>query len=140
MTNALATQLAHHLTGVLVHPGDETTKPFPLAPFPQFQTAQMPPGMAEDLAERAGLPSTDFARIWLEAIIHLIETEGGVELVDKAELADLREAAAEREHKRNQMLEFHTPCGATVRAMARGFDTTKAEVPCALVVHQCGGR
>lgn len=137
---SLAERLAPHLSGVLIHPGDGETKPFPIAPFPQFQTVQMPKGMAEDIAEQSGLPHTDFARIYLEAIIALLETEGGVELVDQNELADLRRAAQKQEHRRNQILEFHTPCGATIRAMVKDFNTDHPQVPCELVKHNCGAR
>lgn len=137
---SLAERLAPHLSGALIHPGDGETKPFPIAPFPQFQAVTMPEGYAEDLAEQAGLPHTDFARIYLEAIISLLETQGGVELVDQNELADLRRAAQKQEHRRNQILEFHTPCGATIRAMAKDFDTDHPTVPCELVNHNCGAR
>ena len=135
---SLAERLAPFLSGVLIHPGDENTEPFPVAPLPVFQRQSMlPPGMAEEEAQQAGLPHPDFALIWLEAVITLIENEGGVELMEKDVAADLRAAAAVREPKRNQVMEFHTPCGQKVRAMARGFDTGSAEIPCALVVHQC---
>lgn len=136
---SLAERLAPHLSGVLIHPGDGETKPFPIAPFPQFQAVTMPEGYAEDLAEQAGLPHTDFARIYLEAIIALLETVGGVELVDQTEAANLRRAAQSNARKRNQILEFHTPCGAVVRAMTRDWDTEHPVVPCELVTHTCNG-
>jgi hypothetical protein len=137
--NELAARIAPHLSGIVMHPGDSETEPFPIAPLPIFQNqAMMPPGLAKQEALEAGLPSPDFARIYCEAWLHLVETVGDVTMVDNTELADLRAAAAVRESKRNQMVEFHTPCGQRIRAMARGFDTEHPEVPCELVNHQCG--
>jgi len=137
----LAERISHHLYGPLIHPGDSKTEPFPIvSPLAGLQAATMPKGMAEDIAEKNGLPHTDFAKIWLEAVIALLQTEGGVELVDQNELADLRRAAQKQEHRRNQILEFHTPCGATIRAMVKDFDTDHPTVPCELVNHNCGAR
>lgn len=136
----LAEQLAPHLAGTLTHPGDDHTEPFPLAPLPIFQhQAMLPKGMAEDMAKQAGLPSPDFAKLWLEAIIALIE-DNGVTIIDNADLADLQAAAAAHEHRRNQTLTFHTPCGHTLRAMVKGFDTQNPTVPCELVNHECRTR
>ena len=139
---SLAERLAPHLSGVLVHPGDpeKGMKPSNLAPLPTFASqVQMPKGMAEDLAEQAGLPHSDFALLYTEAWLHLLTTVGGVELVDQNELADLRRTAQKQEHRRNQILEFHTPCGATIRAMVKDFDTDHPVVPCELVNHNCNG-
>lgn len=134
----LAQRLAPHMAGTLIHPGDEHTEPFPVAPLPAFTaTATMPKGMAENMAQQAGLPHPDFARIYCEAWLELLTTVGGVELLDRQELADLRAAAATKEHRRNQMLTFTTPCGATLRAMAKDFDTDHPSVPCELVNHEC---
>ena len=135
------TAAAPHLYGVLLHPGDDKTEPFPLAsPLAGLQTSTMPKGMAEDIAQRNGLPSTNFALIWLEAAVHLVEQVCEVTLVSNDELADLKAAAAVKERRRNEMLTFTTPCGAELRAMARGFDTGRVSVPCELVNHECGAR
>jgi len=77
--------------------------------------------------------------LYTEAWLHLLTTVGGVELVDQNELADLRRAAQDKAHKRNQILEFHTPCGQTIRAMTRDWDTENPVVPCELVKHNCNG-
>lgn len=138
MNHDLVQRLAPRLATVLEHPGDEKTPPFPVIPLPTFQTATLPPGMAQEMAEQAGLPHPDFARIYFEAWLHLLETEGDVTVIDNTELADLRAAAAAVEHKRDQPIVFTTPCGARLRAMVRGFDTQHPQVPCELVNHQCG--
>lgn len=137
---ALAERLAPRLTGMMEHPGNESTKPFHLAPLAAFQTATLPPGQAQQEAELAGLPHPNFALIWLEAVVHLLQTEGNVTLVDNAELADLRAAAAVNEGKRNRIIEFHTECGLPAfRVMVKGFDSDHPRVPCAAVAgHECG--
>jgi len=141
MAKGIAARLAPYMAQVLTHPGDGDTPPFPLAPLPVFATqATMPKGMAEDMAEQAGLPHPDFARIYCEAWLALLESVGEVTLVPNDELSDLRAAAAAREHRRNQILTFTTPCGAQLRAMAKGFDTDKPEVPCDMVKHECRRR
>ena len=138
---SIAERLAPHMSGTIIHPGDDDTPPFPLAPLPVFATqATMPKGMAEDMAEQAGLPHPDFARIYCEAWLALLESVGEVTLVPNDVLADLQAAAAAREHKRNQILTFTTPCGAHLRAMAKGSDTDKPTVPCDMVKHECRRR
>lgn len=137
--SSLAERLAPRLSSVLMHPGDSVTEPFPIAPLPIFQNqAMLPPGLADQEAMEAGLPSPDFARIYFEAWLHLLSEE--VALVPHDELADLRAAAVVREPKRNQMIEFTTPCGQRVRAMARGWDTEHPTIPCEMVRHECGTR
>lgn len=121
----LAERLSERLYGVLTHPGDDDTPPFPvMSPLVGLQAATMPPGMAEQIAEDAGLPHPNFALIWLEAVLALVETEGGVTLVDNAELADLRAAAVSNEGKRNQQKDLHCRCGTKLaRLSIRDFDT-----------------
>ncbi|MCH9728396.1 MAG: hypothetical protein K0U84_01710 [Actinomycetia bacterium] len=135
---SLATRLAPHLAG-LVHPGDDDTPPFPIT-LPVFQTATLPDGMAQEMAAEAGIPTPDIALHFLEAVLHLIETVGEVELIDRAEVADLRAAAAANEAKRHQTLTFTTRCGTTLRAMVRDFNTTEPKVPCDMVIHDCKGK
>lgn len=136
----LAERLAPHMAGSIWHPGDAETKPFPLVPPPMFRTATLPPGQLEEMAKDAGLPSPDFAKTYCEAWLHLVQTEGNVTLVDNAELADLRAAAAVNEGKRNQVKECVTMCGAPAYRMTiRDFDTDHPRVPCAAVAgHECG--
>lgn len=131
----LAERLAPALP-TLTHPGDNDTPPFLLGGM-IFARSMLPPGMLEEEAKELGLPTPDFNKLVLEAIIHLLREQGGVELVDKTELADLRAAAAVNEAKRNAALEFHTPCGTTLRVMVRDFDTQHPQVPCELVKHDC---
>lgn len=129
------------MAGTLMHPGDEHTEPFPVMPVGLFQNqAIMPPGFAEDMAEKAGLPHPNFARIYREVWLHTLATVCEVTLVPNDELADLRAAAAAQEYRRNQALDFQTTCGQTVRAMVRGFDTQHPQVPCEMVRHECRGR
>lgn len=132
---SLAEKLAPKLPG-LIHPGDSETDPFPLI-IPSFQTATLPEGMAQDMADELGMPSPDICLHFLEAVLHLIDVEG-YDILPKAEVADLRAAATLNEGKRNQVVTFHTPCGAEMRAMARDFDREHPLVPCELVNHKCG--
>ena len=136
----LAQRLAPHMAGTLTHPGDDQTEPFPVAPLPVFaNTATLPKGMAEDMAKQAGLPHPNFALIYCETWLALLEDVGEVTLVPNTELAELRAAAAQDEPRRNQVLHFNTPCGAQLRAMVRDFDTDHPQVPCELVQHECKG-
>lgn len=126
---SLAERLAPHMAAALEHPGDNDTEPFLLPAPPMFKTAQLPPGMAEEMAEQAGLPSPDFARLYCEAWLHLVENVGDVSIVDNAELDDLRAAAASVETKRVRHIELVCTCGVTLgRLSVRNFDTERAEV------------
>lgn len=123
----LAERLAP-LLAALVHPGDADTPPFPLS-LPTFQAAAMPEGLAAEDAEELGLPTPNLNKHFLEAVIHLLETEGGVELVDHAVIADLRSAAAANETRRNQQIELLCRCGTKLgRLMVEGFDTEHPRV------------
>lgn len=139
----LAERLAPHLYGVIMHPGDADTEPFPvMSPLAGMSAVTMPKGMAEDVAEENGLPHTDFARLWLEAVIALIENEGQVTLVPNTELAErdaelkhLREAAAPAI---NAIKRPKATCGAPAgRAIIRDLHTDEPTVPCSMIVHDC---
>lgn len=118
------------LLATLTHPGDADTLPFALGGM-VFARSMLPPGMLQEDAEALGLPSPDFNRLVLEAIIHLLREQGGVELVDKARLADLTAAAAANEPRRNQVKNFHGSCGAPLfRAMVKDFDTDHPVISC----------
>lgn len=133
----LGARLAPKLA-TLIHPGDEHTEPFPMV-LPWFQRQElMPDGLAQQQADELGLPSPDLNRLQLEAILHMVEVEGDVELVDKAELAALRTAAAANEGKRNAIVEFVTDCGQPAfRAMVRDFDTEHPVIACTVAKHEC---
>lgn len=135
----LAERLASRMSGVLMHPGDDQTEPFPIAPLPVFQNqAMLPPGLADQEALEAGLPSPDFARIYCEAWLALVESEG-VTIVDDTELADLRAAAAANEGRRSAIKDCRTACGQPAfRIMIKDFNTDQPIVPCAAVAgHNC---
>lgn len=122
----------------LLHPGGDGQDPYPLI-LPMFQAVQLPPGMAQEMAEELGLPSSDIATQFLEALFHTIETVGGHTLIDTAELADLSAAAAANEYKRNEVKIFHGQrCGKPLfRAMVTDFNTDQPRVPCAVMDHDC---
>jgi hypothetical protein len=140
MAEGIAERLAPYLAGVITHPGDDQTKPFPLAAPPMFKVAQMPAEVAKDMADQAGFPHADIPLIYCQAWIATLETVCNVTLIDNDELAELRAAAAVNERRRNEKLDFHTPCGMVVTAMARGFDTGHVTIPCEMVRHECKGR
>jgi hypothetical protein len=50
--------------------------------------------MAKHFAAEAGLPANDAPLIIAEAIVHLLENDAGLELIDRTELAQLRAAVA----------------------------------------------
>lgn len=80
-----AALIADHLQTGLVHPGDENHKPV-LVPLPMFRTTAMP----EELANHV----KTLAKMLGQAIVHLLRTEGGLELIPTAELAELRNTVA----------------------------------------------
>lgn len=142
----LAQRLAPHMAGTLTHPGDEHTNPFPVAPLPVFaNTATLPKGMAEDMAKQAGLPHPNFALIYCETWLALLEDVGEVTLVPNTELAELRAELAQwraiAEPKANEMKTPKAACGATIgRVMARDLHTDHPVFPCEMVNHECGRR
>ncbi len=122
----------------LVHPGDDDVPPFPLS-LPTFQPNVLPEGMAEAEAEELGLPTLNLNKLFLEALFALLQREYGVELVDARELADLRAAAAPREHKRNEVKRFMFECGQPAfRVMVKDFDSDNPVIPCATDEVQAG--
>lgn len=123
----LAERLAPHLAG-LIHPGDDDTPPFPLI-LPTFQASTMPEGLTEADAEELGLPTPNLAKLFLEAVIHLLQTTGGVELIDHAKAVDLRAAAATQEHKRQHTIDLHCRCGTLLgRISVINFDSDRPTV------------
>ncbi|MGV0634479.1 hypothetical protein ABQE69_09110 [Mycolicibacillus trivialis] len=83
--------IATNLAQGLVHPGDG--KPIAL-PLPMFQTAAIPPDMAREFADQAGLPDANIAKLTAEAIVHLLG-QNGYTVIDQAELDQLRTDATE---------------------------------------------
>ena len=123
----LAERLAPYLA-TLVHPGDESTPPFPLS-LPTFQAATLPEGLAAEDAEEMGLPTPELNKHFLDAVIHLLRTEGRVELIDQDQLADLRAAAASQETARNKTIEIFCRCGTKLgRLSVLDFDTDHPRV------------
>lgn len=96
MSNQAAVKLiAERLPAGLVHPGDpDTNQPAKLIPLPGLSNLGIPPAMAEHFAREAGHPANDAPLLIAEAIVSLLETDGGLELVDRTELDALRNQAA----------------------------------------------
>ncbi|MGV0785123.1 hypothetical protein [Mycolicibacterium sp. XJ775] len=69
----VAQLIADNLPG-LIHPGDNKG-PIPL-PLPMFRNAHIPADMAKQMADEAGLPSFDIAKLTGEAISHLLTSNG----------------------------------------------------------------
>jgi hypothetical protein len=102
MTNAPIAELIASRLPNLVHPGDENTKPFSI-PLPMFATsAAIPPEMADEFANQAGLPTADVAKVTAEAIVGLIEGEGASRIIGAAELDELRATAEVERTKHRQ--------------------------------------
>lgn len=112
-------RIAQALSTSLMHPGDG--KPFPI-PLMMFRTGGMKPAQLDQYAKDANLPSADIAKLVSEAIVALIETDNTI--VPKAEIAQLRAAAAASEPVRNKQLELSCRCGAPMfTAEVQDFDT-----------------
>lgn len=123
----LAEQAAPHLA-TLVHPGDQDTPAFPVN-LPIFQPAVLPQGLASEEAEELGLPSLDFGKLFLQALFYMLTTQLGVTMIDGAELADLKTAAAAQEHRRTQQISLHCDCGVKLARLAvRDFNTDNPRV------------
>lgn len=81
--DAMASLIAKHLSTGLPHPGNpDNGQPAILIPLPAFRTDGMSPPQAAQIQATTVLIG--------QAIVHLIETGTGAELVDKAELEQLR--------------------------------------------------
>lgn len=111
----------------LTHPGDGNGAI--LLPVSTFRTAGLPPDQADQFARDAGYPSADIPKLVGEALVHLIETDGDSEIISKAELNQLRAAAAIAEPQRHRQVQVHCYCGTPLfRAHIRDFDTDKPKV------------
>lgn len=122
-------QLDIAMTGAIQHPGVDGGQPLMLPAPPMFQTATLPEGMAEDMADKAGLPTPNFARLYREAWVHTLETVCDATVVDNTELAELRAAAASVQHRRVRHIDLVCQCGETLgRLSVRDFDTERATV------------
>lgn len=88
--------IADRLTNGLPHPGDpDANMPAKLlAPLPAFRPAGLSPEQAATFAKEAGLPDNDAAKLYAEALVHALQTDGGMELVDKAHLQQLKDQVA----------------------------------------------
>lgn len=103
----VAQLIADNLPG-LIHPGDDKG-PIPL-PLPMFRNSHIPADMAKQMADEAGLPSFDIAKLTGEAIAHLLDEKGIDLTITKAEVAQLRaDAAAGIERHRTPHV--HCVCG-----------------------------
>jgi hypothetical protein len=81
--DVVASLIAKHLSSGLPHPGNPSNgQPAILIPLPMFRTDGMPPSMVEQISVTAKLVG--------EAIVNLIETGTGSELVEKTDLEQLR--------------------------------------------------
>lgn len=84
IVNLIATQLPD-----LTHPGDGNGSiALPVSAF--RATNSLPPEVAQQFAQDAGLPHSDIPRLVAEAIVHLIEVEADSDIVPRAELRRMR--------------------------------------------------
>lgn len=114
--------IAQHLATGLVHPGDG--KPVAL-PLPMFQTSAIPPEMADEFANQAGLPSSDITKLTAEAIVHLLE-RNGLTILDSTELQQLRADATEVTGRHRQPRITCKQCGGFL--MSLNIDADKPTV------------
>ena len=111
----------------LTHPGDGSGSiQLPTAAFRAH--TNLPPEVAEQFAQEAGLPTADMPKLFAEAIIHTIEA-AGIELIPTAELAALR-AAAPQPAAPYRQVEYHCYCGTRLfAAQVRDANTDKPKLP-----------
>lgn len=121
--------LASALPG-LTHPGKDGAGSIQL-PVAAFRAANtLPPQIAEQFAQDAGLPSADMPRLFAEAIVYAIESGGDCEIVPRAEMAALRaNASATGKAAPLRQVEMHCNCGAKLfGAQLRDADTDKPKL------------
>jgi hypothetical protein len=95
VSNAAAVALiAERLPNGLVHPGDGDTQPAKPIPMPWLGNLGLPAGQSEQFAREAGMPANDAPKVLAEAIVHLLESDGGFDIVPRTEIAQLRGEAA----------------------------------------------
>jgi hypothetical protein len=86
--------IAKGLRDGLPHPGDRVNhQRGMLIRIPGMNTFGLPAEVLSHMAKDAGLPSSDMSKLVAEALVNLIETDGGSEIVRKSELKELREGA-----------------------------------------------
>lgn len=113
MNDRIVTLLANILPG-LTHPGrdGQGSIQLPVAAFRASTT--LPPEVAEQFADEAGLPSSDMPKLFAEAIVHAIENGGDCEIVPRAELSALRNSASTATASALRQIEVRCHCGATL--------------------------
>lgn len=125
MNDRIVTLLASILPG-LTHPGrdGQGSIQLPVAAFRASNT--LPPEVAEQFAEEAGLPSSDMPKLFAEAIVHAIEDGGDCEIVPRAELAALRTTASATTATALRQIDVHCHCGVRLfGAQIHNGDTDK---------------
>lgn len=104
------------LTEGVVHPGDGQEQPAKLlAHLPAFRNAGLPPEQAAEFAAEAGLPDSDAAKVYAEALINSLETDGGMEIIDRAQLEALRAEAATPQQANETVPEVSVHCHCNPR-------------------------
>lgn len=78
----------------LPHPGDrENHQTAMLIRIPGMNPQGIPRQVLDHMAKDAGMPTSDMPTLVAEALVNLIENDGGSEIVTKGELKELRENA-----------------------------------------------
>lgn len=95
MPNAAAIALlAERLPAGLVHPGDGDQQPAKVIPLMGLSNLGISDAQAAHFAKESGMPANDAPKLIAEAIVALLEGDGGLELVPRAEIERLRAEAA----------------------------------------------
>lgn len=106
--------LAARLATGLIHPGNpDTQQPAKLIALPGLSSTGIPPEMAQHFANEAGLPANDAPKLVVEAILHLLDTELGLELIPASELRQLRAQLAEPDTSTGAPINIHCRCNPT---------------------------
>ncbi|MDV6979641.1 hypothetical protein [Mycobacterium intracellulare] len=103
--------IAARLAAGIVHPGNpDTNQPAKLIALPGLSSTGIPPEMAQHFANEAGLPANDAPRLVAEAILHLLDTELGLELIPASELRQLQAQVAEPDTTTGAAINIHCRC------------------------------
>ncbi|QNO12414.1 hypothetical protein I5H85_gp102 [Mycobacterium phage Royals2015] len=86
------TDFLTHTLQNLTHPGDDNNKPFPIL-LPGLRAISVPPELAGQFAEEAGLPHLDTPRLIAEALEAAINTKYVV--LTRVEVEQMRKQAAD---------------------------------------------
>lgn len=133
MNKAAVDLIASRLPTGLPHPGDPTQNTPPkLLPLPGLKSSGIPPEMAEHFAAQAGFPTADAPKLIAEAILNLLETDGGFTIIPTEDLNALHTQAADAPDG-TRIITVHCPTHNTALLELTINKTDQTTIPCHLL-------